>query len=236
MVRKIVFGALTLLLALCLVGCGGKKDAGGDAKKDDAAQKTEVATPEFSADKAILGYAELYALGMSDNTKATGLSEQDAKKIVDEWDEQVFGAFKKFPVSDESAEKLTAIYYARLATDMEISAKVKKEDAEHPVVELMAKPINQEEAAKFATESEDIQAIALALNELHENGVTDEDLKGSEEFQQAVVGVIESYINNIPLHEAKTLDVTCQLAEGSDGKVYWAPEDSVALAKFVTGQ
>ena len=53
MVRKILFGALTLLLALSLVGCGGKKD---NAQKDNApAQKTEevAKAPEGSPDKPL---------------------------------------------------------------------------------------------------------------------------------------------------------------------------------------
>ena len=61
MLRKILFGALTLLLAMCLVGCGDKKD---DANKDEAAQKTEETMTTGNPAKAVLAYAQLYAYGV----------------------------------------------------------------------------------------------------------------------------------------------------------------------------
>lgn len=231
MLKKIVFGLLTALLALSLVGCGGGDDKKGS---DDSAKKAAV--PEYSADKAVLAYAELSALGLSENSVATGLSEKDLKTIEDNWDEMMFDSFKKFPLSDESAKEMSIKFYGRMASDMEISATLKKDDPEHPVVELKAKPIDQKAAAKFATESEDIQAIGYALNELQAQGITEDDLRANEEFQSKLVEVLESYVNQIPLKDEMTLEVTCEMLKGEDGKMYWAPVDTMEVTKFVMGQ
>ena len=75
MIKKIIFGLLMALLALNLIGCGG--DSSGSSEK-----KTETAKPEFSADKAILGYAQIYAYGVADDdaAKATGLSTKEIEE------------------------------------------------------------------------------------------------------------------------------------------------------------
>lgn len=44
------------------------------------------------------------------------------------------------------------------------------------------------------------------------------------------------YVDNFPVDNKATMDVTCKKIKGVDGKTYWAPEDPTAIAKFVTGQ
>ena len=214
MLRKILFGALTLLLALSLVGCGAKKDA---AKTDaPAEQKAEVAV-EGTPDKAVLAYAQLYKV-----------QEQVVAPLVQ--------AFSQYPLSEESVSTMTAQYIEKLHTAMDMKATVKTEDKEHPVVELKATTINQEGAAKVAETNEDLVALGTAYGELQAQGLTEEDLKTSPDFQQFALESIDKYINEFPLNEEATLEVTCKAVEGSDGKMYWAPENPEAVAKFVTGQ
>ena len=54
MAKKIFSFMLTIFITLCLA-------------------TVDAATPKFSADKAVLAYAELYTFGTSENLEATGL-------------------------------------------------------------------------------------------------------------------------------------------------------------------
>ena len=241
MFKKIVFGLLTCLLALTLVGCGAKKDEAKPADaKPEAKQETkaEVAKPEAAADKAVLAYAQLYAYGVveDENEKAAGMTEKDTKPIEEKVIGDLLKAFSQFPLSDENVQTATAGYIQKLHDGMEIKATLKKDDAEHPVVELSAETLDLAGAMKVSQTNEDIQALAAALKELHEQGITDEQLKENTEFQQAVLEVIDSFTNEYPLNPRASMDVTCKVVQGSDGKSYWAPADPTAVAKFVTGQ
>ena len=228
MLRKVLFGLLTALLALSLVGCGGNK--GGDAgKKDDKAAEVKV---EGTADKAVLAYAQLYAYGVieDENQAAAGMTDADIEKVQEQIITPLVDAFKGYPLSDESVATMTAQYIEKLHTAMAMKATVKKEDAEHPVVELTATTINQEGAAKVAESNADLVALGTAY------GVTEEQLKESPDFQQFALESIDKFINEFPLNAESTLEVTCNVVEGSDGKMYYAPADPEAVAKFVTGQ
>ena len=236
MLRKILFGALTVLLALSLVGCGAKKDA---AKTDaPAEQKTEAVTVEGTPDKAVLAYAQLYAYGIieDENQAAAGMQQADIEKVQDQVLAPIVEAFKMYPLSDKSVEEMTTQYVGKLHMAMDIKATVKTEDKEHPVVELKATTINQEGAAKVAEENADLVALGTAYSELKAQGLTDEELKASEDFQQFALESIDKYINEFPLNEEMTLEVTCDAVKGSDGKMYWAPQNPEAVAKFVSGQ
>ncbi len=235
MLKKILFGALTVLLALSLVGCGGNK--GGDAGKKEDEKKTEV-TVEGTPDKAVLAYAQLYAYGMvaDENKMAAGMTDADIEKVQEQVITPLIEAFKMYPLSEESVATMTAQYIEKLHAAMDMKATVKKDDKEHPVVELTATTINQEGAAKVAEENTDLVALGTAYGELQAQGLTEEQLKASEEFQQFALESIDNYINEFPLNEAATMEFTCKAVEGSDGKMYWAPENPEAVAKFVTGQ
>ena len=237
MLRKILFGALTLLLALSLVGCGGDKK---DAKKDDAAPKAEekAEMPAGSPDKAVLAYAQLYAYGVieDENMAAAGMTDKDVEKVQ----EQVIGplveSFKQYPLSDESVAEMTGQYVAKLHAGMNMKATVKKEDATNPVVELTATTIDQAGAAKVAENNADLVALGAAYGELQAQGLTEAQLKESPEFQEFALESINNFIGEFPLNPESSIEVTCKAVQGSDGKMYWAPEDPTAVAKFVTGQ
>ena len=240
MLRKVLFGALTLLLALCLVGCGAKKDAAGDAKKDEAAQKTEetAKAPESSPDKAVLAYAQLYPYGVieDENQKAAGMTEKDIEAVQDKVLSPIVDAFKQYPLSEESVAEMTGQYVSKLHTAMDMKATVKKEDKTNPVVELSATTINQEGAAKVAEANEDLVALGAAYGELQAQGLTEAQLKESPDFQQFALESINNFINEFPLNPESKIEVTCEAVEGSDGKMYWAPKNPDEVAKFVSGQ
>lgn len=237
MVKKVVFGALTLLLALCLVGCGGKKE--DTAKKDDAAApKAEETKVEGTADKAVLAYAQLYAYGIieDENQAAAGMTEKDIEAVQEQVISPIVDAFKQYPLSDESVAEMTGEYVAKLHLAMDMKTTIKKDDKEHPVVELTATTINQEGLDDVVKNNTDLVALGTAYGELQAQGLTPEQLKASPEFQQFALESINKFIDEFPLNAEQTLEVTCKAVQGSDGKMYWAPEDPGAVAKFVTGQ
>lgn len=235
MVKKVVFGALTLLLALCLVGCGAKKEDA--AKKDEASAKTEVKV-EGTADKAVLAYAQLYAYGVveDENLAAAGLTEKDIESVQDQVLLPIVEAFKQYPLSNESVAEMTGRYVGKLHAAMAISATVKKDDKENPVVELRATTINEEGVDKVIETNTDLVALAQAYGELQAQGLTPEQLKESAEFQQFALESIDKFIDEFPLNPEQTLEVPCEAVQGSDGKMHWGPKDPVAIAKFVSGQ
>ena len=171
MLKKILFGALTVLLALSLVGCGAKKDANADKK--DAEQKAEV-TVEGTADKAVLAYAQLHAYGMveDENKTAAGLSDADIEKGKEQVLAPIVDTFKDYPLSDESISEMTDKYVEKLHAAMDIKATVKTEDKEHPVVEVTATTINKEGLAKVAAENSDLSKKAKSSKILRLNQST----------------------------------------------------------------
>ena len=126
MLKKILFGALTVLLTLSLVGCGGKKDAAKPAEAP-AEQKAEVSV-EGAPDKAVLAYAQLYAYGIieDENQAAAGLTDADIDKVQDQILTPIVDAFKMYPLSDESVAEMTGKYVEKLHVAMDIKATVKR--------------------------------------------------------------------------------------------------------------
>ena len=240
MFKKLSLGALTLLLALTLVGCGGKKEEAKPDAKPEAQQtetaKPEVAKPEGSADKAVLAYAQLFAYGLPEDPSAAGMTDADTKPMEEKTIGALLQAFSAFPLSDENVQNATASYIQKLHNAMEIKTVLKQDDAEKPVVEVSVEPLDAAGAAQVSQTHEDVQALASALEQLHAEGITDEQLKENPEFQQAVLEVIDNFTNEYPLKPRVTKQFTCKIVQGSDGKNYWAPEDPEALAKFVMGQ
>lgn len=238
MLRKVLFGALTLLLALCLVGCGAKKD---DAKKDDAAApkaEEKVEAPAGAPDKAVLAYAQLYAYGVieDENMKAAGMTDKDVEEVQEQVIKPIVEAFQQYPLSDESVAEMTAQYVAKLHNAMAIKTTVKKEDATNPVVELKATTINQAGADEVAKNNEDLVTLGAAYGELQAQGLTEAQLKESPDFQAFALEAINKFIDEFPLNPESSIEVTCEAVKGSDGKMYWAPKNPEEVAKFVTGQ
>ena len=137
---------------------------------------------------------------------------------------------------DESVAKMTAEYVAKLHTAMDMKTTVKKEDKTNPVVELTATTLNQEGAAKVAENNADLVALGTAYGELQAQGLTEEQLKASPEFQEFALESINKFIDEFPLNPESSIEITCEAVEGSDGKLYWAPKNPEEVAKFVTGQ
>ena len=238
MLRKVLFGALTLLLALTLIGCGAKKD---DAKKDDAAApKTEekVEAPTGTPDKAVLAYAQLYAYGVieDENMKAAGMTDKDVEEVQEQVIKPIVEVFQKYPLSDESVAEMTGQYVAKLHNAMAIKTTVKKEDATNPVVELKATTINQAGADEVAKNNEDLVTLGAAYGELQAQGLTEAQLKESPDFQAFALEAINKFIDEFPLNPESSIEVTCEAVKGSDGKMYWAPKNPEEVAKFVIGQ
>lgn len=228
MFRKIVFGALTLVFALYMVGCGGGDNA-------SAPQKPK---PEATADKAVLAYAQLYAYGTpeDDAQKAAGMTEADIEKVQQQVVGPLIEAFGEFPLSKENVENITAEYITKLHAAMNIKTKIKKDDAEHPIVELTVMTVDSKGVEEVAKEDEGLLALGMAFAELQEQGYTIEQLKENEEFQQTALEAINKFIDEFPFNEEISMDVPCVVVEGSDGKAYWKPEKPEDIAKFVTGQ
>lgn len=235
MLRKVLFGALTLLLALSLVGCGGKKDGG--AAKPDESKPAEVAV-EGSPDKAVLAYAQLHAYGTiaDENKAAAGMTDADIEKVQEQVITPFVDAFKVYPLSDESVKTMEEQYVEKLHAAMNIKATIKTEDKEHPVVTLTATTIDMEGVAKIVETNADLVALGSAYGELRAQGLTEEQLKESPEFQQFAVESVSNFINEFPFNPEAGIDVTCDIVKGSDGKSYWTPQDPAAVEKFVSGQ
>lgn len=238
MLKKILFGALTVLLALSLVGCGGKKESAPANAPAPAKTEEAKATVEGSPEKAVLAYAQLYAYGVieDENQKAAGMTEKDIEAVQDQVLAPIVESFSQYPLSDESVAEMTGRYVGKLSAAMDMSATVKKDDATNPVVELHVTTINQAGAAEVAKNNADLVALGTAYGELQAQGLSEADLKASAEFQQFALESIDKFIDEFPLNAEQTLEVTCTAVEGSDGKKYWAPKDPQAVAKFVTGQ
>ena len=126
MVKKVLFGALTLLLALCLVGCGGKKE--DTAKKDEAPAKAEEVKVDGTPDKAVLAYAQLYAYGVieDENMAAAGMTDKDIEKVQNQVIAPLVETFKEYPLSDESVAEMTGQYVAKLHVGMNMKTTVKR--------------------------------------------------------------------------------------------------------------
>ncbi len=213
---RIALTMVALLAVLCLAGCGAEK-------------------PKESADKAVLGWAEMYAYGVSDNESATGMTKAQSDQVSEKVIGDMLKAFSMFPLSQQNVEAMTTEYITKLQAAMEIKTKIKKDDAEHPVVEVSAAVIDHQGADKLAQTSEDMIALGVVLGQLRAQGFTDEQLKADADFQNAVMECVRSYVDEIPLKATQTFEVKCSADKGDDGKMYWVPEDPQALMNFITG-
>lgn len=218
MVLKRVLGTMCVAaLMLCMVGCGADK-------------------PKESADKAVLAYAELGTSGVSDSVSATGMTKAQEDQISDRVYGEMMAAFREFPLSDKTVEDLTVDYATKLHLAMNIQTKIKKDDSEHPVVEVSAVLIDNAKAAQMIQTNPDLADVAQAMVILKQNNVPDEDAKKNPELQEAFKKAIISFLNEIPMTETRTFDVTCKMVKGDDGNMYWAPENPDALMNFLSGK
>lgn len=218
--NKILFSVLSVFMIFCLTACGD--------------EKSSTEKPAYSAEKSILGWAEIEAFGNSENVAATGMDKSQQKQISDAVVKGTTELLTAFPVSEVCLEKFVQDYFSQLPAKMNISTKMKKDDAEHPVVEVTANVIDVSKVNDIASKSENLAQITLVMEQLHEKGVTDEQIKNDAEFQQELAATFVKYLDEMPLIQ-KTFDVTCKIAQGEDGNLYYVPEDGDALKKFLGG-
>ena len=232
MSKKIIFGLLTALLALSLIGCGGNDDS---AKTVEPAPT--VPKPEYSADKAILAYAQLYAYGLvEDDIKAvTGLTDEEIEAAQNEFFEPITESFREYPLSEENVEKMVGQYVKKLRLNMDIKTEISKDDLKSPIVELTATTIKAEDLDAVVEKNTDMVALGEAMSELQKQGMTEEQLKANTEFQKFVLESISRFIDEFPLNREATIKVPCKMIQGSDGKMYWAPVDADKVKNFVAG-
>ena len=222
MFKKSFAAIMALVMAIFVTGCGG-----GEPKKADTEK------PQYSADKAVQGYAEMYAFGVTNNMKEAGLTDKDVKEVSDKIIGDLVASFAEFPLSDDNVAKMAGIYVGKLEKAMNIKTTLKKDDPENPVVTLTVNTINKKGAEEVATTNPEILALGEALGELMGEGLTMEDLKNNEAFQKSVMECVESFVKEIPVNAEASMDVVCEKVEGTDGKIYWAPKDAEAVATFV---
>ena len=216
MLKKLLLSVVALLAVFAIAGCGADK-------------------PKDSADKAILGYSEIMAYGVSDSMAATGMTQKQEEEIQEAVIGDLLKAFAQFPLNDANVQTVTTSYITKMKAAMQIKTEITKDDAEHPVVKVTANVIDQAGAANLANTNADIQALGVVLGALQANGYTVEQFKQDLDFQKATIECIENYINEFPLKMGQTYEVKCEIVKGDDGKTYWAPVDVDGLKKFVNG-
>ena len=117
---------------------------------------------------------------------------------------------------------------------MEISTKLKASDAEHPVITVTAKVLSEESFESQSINDLNIQAFAFAIMGLKDEGKTEADLKAEATVQTTAQDCIGKFIAGLNFAESKSKDFTCTKIKGEDGKIYWAPQNTAALYRFIT--
>ena len=212
--KRLLLPFIAVLAMFLVAGCGDK--------------------PKDTADKAVLAYAELYAYGDTDKTEATGLTKEQKEKISEALLTEVDQQFQSMMLSEDNAVAVTNYYIADRKANITLKAKVKKDDSEHPVVELTATPVDKAEFDKIMQTNEDLVALGVVLGLAQQQGV---DVRTDPVYQQGAVESLKGVIDDMPYDSEKTLDVTCELVKSDDGKaLYWAPKDPQVIRKFLDGE
>lgn len=218
MLKKIFVCAL-IVAALCMTGCGSEKISG-------------------SPDKAVLAYAEIAMTGSSDNMAAAGFTADDQQEIRHNMATTFVNTMASIaPLSDATAEQITNIYFDKLKGNLKFNATLKKDDAERPIVELTATPIDQGETArKAAAKNDELLALIGMVGQLKADGATDEQLKENADVQKLAVNALTKYVDNIKFKPEETIDVPCKKITGRDGNIHWAPNNEDDFVNFLTGK
>ena len=194
-------------------------------------------TNKFSdAEKAVLAYAQVYGYGSTDYAKEAGIQQSDITEVRQIIFNKFRDSFGEFCLSDESLGKLTNIYFDKLKTSMDISAKLKVADSKHSVVTITSKILSEENFENQATNDPNIQALAFAIMGLKNEGKTEADLRADATVQTTAQDCISKFIAGLNFGEAKSMDFICTKIKGEDGKTYWAPQDTATLYRFITAE
>ncbi|MBQ7629260.1 MAG: hypothetical protein IJS81_03460 [Selenomonadaceae bacterium] len=187
-----------------------------------------AATPKFSADKAILAYAELYTFGTSENVDATGLPQEYADAIKKRMQNHLMLAFKNYPLTTENFATVQTKLVEKLHEIIKISARIKVDDAENPVVEITANHINQNVVDEITAHNGDFTTLDV-MRHISEPL----ELATDGQFQNTAMKAFNALIAELPVKDATTFDVPCKKIVDDDGNAYWMPQDLAALSKFV---
>ena len=219
MLKKIFSCVLMLAVAIGLSGCGSDKVIG-------------------SADKAVLAYAEIAMTGASDNMSAAGFGENDSNEIRFNVAKTFVDSMKSIaPLSKETAEEITNLYFDKLKGSVKFNVTLKNDDSDRPIVELVTTPIDQGSTARnAAAKNDELLALIGMVGQLKSDGATDAQLQENPDVQKLAVTALKKYVDNIQFGSEKSFDVLCKKVTSSDGKVHWAPADSEAFTNFLTGK
>lgn len=213
--KKLLLPLVAILATFLIAGCGDDK-------------------PKESADKAVLAYAELYAYADTDKLSATGMTKEQKEQISDALRTETDDMFKSMMLTDDNATAITDYYIADRKANLELKAKVKKDDSKNPVVELTATPVDSKGASELMDKNEDLIAMGVYIGLAQQQGL---DVRTDPVYQQGAMNSLRAMIDEIPYEAEKTLDVTCELVKSDDGKaLYWAPKDPQAIKKFLNGE
>ena len=214
-----IFSTALLAATLLLTACGQK-------------------LPEVDADKAVTAYAQLYTCGTIDDElrPAVNLSDADIAQARAQLVKVLTDAVEKYPLADETIDAIAKKLLDRLHSIMDITATLKDGDSAHPTVELVVTSINLDFVKSFAAEDDDVVALKSRIDELHVQGVTDDELKADPEVQKLALDAIGGFVGEIFLNAEATILVPCKIVTGADGKLYWQPEDVQSIARFISGQ
>lgn len=213
--KRLLLPFVAIFAMLLIAGCGDNK-------------------PKDSADKAVLAYAELYAYADTDKADAAGLTKEQKEKISEALLTEADNMFKSMMLSEDNASAITSYYIGDRKANMELKAKVKKEDDKNPVVELTATPIDSKGASSSMETNEDLLAMGVYIGLAQQQGV---DVRTDPVYQQGAMETLRKVIDEMPYEGEKTLDVTCEMVKSDDGKtLHWAPKDPQAIKKFLDGE
>lgn len=218
MFKKILMTTL-LLVTMLFAGCGDDKPA-----ETPAPEKKEV-----SADKAVVTYAELLATGESAGVGDLGLTDAEKAELVNSAAKYAIEFAGEFiPLSDESGQAIAAKMHELAKANMKFTATVKKDDAEHPIIELKTNPFAVGDKNEEA--ESDMQALVEMSIQNQEAGTAPEQVKEDAEFQALAVKAITGISNTSVFNTEKTFEVTCDKVNG-----HWAPANVEELYYFLSG-
>ena len=217
-----------IIFAAVLVVCTMMVASVGQCAKDQ--------TPKYSANKAILAYAEVYAFGSPSDSRYIGLTKNDIAEIKRQINAKIAGDFEEFCLSEDSVNKLTDVYIKKIKSAMKIKTTIKEKSTEAPVVNLTANILNNESYENQANNDKNLQALVFSILGLKEQGKTDADLMADSTFQKTSVDCITNFINGLNINQKKTVYIKCKKITGEDGNIYWAPEEPEVIMNFVQGK
>lgn len=215
---KKFFMTTLLLVTMLFAGCGDGSD------KPAAPEKKEV-----SADKAVVTYAELLATGESAGAGDLGLTDAEKAELANSAAKYAIEFAGNFiPLSDESGQAIAAKMHELAKANMKFTATVKKDDAEHPVVELKTNPFAV--GASNEEVENDMQALVEMSTTLQDGGATPEQLKENADFQALAVKALTGAADTSVFNTEKTFEVPCDKVNG-----HWAPANVEELYYFLSG-